>query len=175
MPKFMSYIISLGLLAIVVSNHLFIACDNEKGPIYITPCPCDTTPYRDCDCDETDPIKHPCNSFDATIYNDDLCDLRQRSIPIRLPLRYHTIPRLLVRHPRSVLLLPVRHLGVPRLLLRLVATQLRLQHNGIRRPRLPLRFARPCLSVRYHAIPRLRLRPLRPQLQLPMRCVALQR
>ena len=30
---------------------IIFSCTLDQGPFYINPCPCDTTPFKDCDCD----------------------------------------------------------------------------------------------------------------------------
>ena len=40
------------VFVIGIISYLLSSCLEDQGPLYINPCPCDTTPYKDCECDE---------------------------------------------------------------------------------------------------------------------------
>jgi len=48
------------------------SCTLDQGPFYINPCPCDTTPFKDCDCDP-DTITNVRYSTDVQAVWDKYC------------------------------------------------------------------------------------------------------
>jgi hypothetical protein len=43
--------LSIYMVSLILVFSMNTSCILDQGPVYVNPCPCDLTPFKDCDCD----------------------------------------------------------------------------------------------------------------------------